>query len=228
MLRQISIAQGFAFLIALLPITVLSEIGYTSVAFILLMCLSSYICILKFERNKAIYYFTNYRYLLVALFLNAAVILVSSTYHGKFSGSDLERALRLGGGVALFLGASLNLNINVLKQAVWGFLISVWVATYYVVVASFANFPERPDLDFIHNAVTFGNLLLVVTAISAFSLGWRLTPYKNSELIFKALTVIVGLIGLVLTQTRGAWLAVPVFILIGSLIAYRNINWKKL
>ncbi len=228
MLRQVSITQSFALLIALLPIMVLSEIGRASAAFILLMCLSSYICIFKFERNKAIYYFTNYRHLLVALFLNAAVILVSSTYHGKFSGSDLERALRLGAGVALFLGASLSLNINVLKQAVWGFLIAVWVATYYVVVAALTSFPERPDLDFIHNAVTYGNVLLLVTAISAFSIGWRLTPYKNAELVFKVLTVIVGLIGLVLTQTRGAWLAVPVFIIIASLIFYRNIGWKKL
>ncbi|MCM0034225.1 MAG: O-antigen ligase family protein [Burkholderiaceae bacterium] len=207
---------------------VLSEIGRTSAGFILLMCLSSYVCIFKFERNKAIYYFSNYRYLLVALFLNAAVILISSTYHGKFSGSDFERALRLGAGVALLLGASLSLNINVLKQAAWGFLISVWVATYYVVEATLASFPERPDLDFIHNAVTYGNVLIIVTAISSFSMGWRLTPYKNVELIFKFLTVIVGLIGLLLTQTRGAWLAVPVFIMIGSLIFFRNLNWKKL
>jgi O-antigen ligase len=228
MLRQISITQSFALLIALLPITVLSEIGQSSAVFILLMCLSSYVCIFKFEQNKAIYYFTNYRYLLVALFLNAAVILVSSTYYGKFSGSDFERALRFGGGVALLLGASLSLHIKVLKQAVWGFLIAVWVSTYYVVVATFASFPERPDLDFIHNAVTYGNLILVVTAISAFSLGWSLTPYKNTEIIFKALTVIVGLIALLLTQTRGAWLAVPICMVIGSLIFYRNISWKKL
>ena len=66
--RQTSITQSFALLIALLPIMVLSEIGRASAAFILLMCLSSYVCIIKFERNKAIYYFKNYRYLLVALF----------------------------------------------------------------------------------------------------------------------------------------------------------------
>ena len=226
--RQVSITQSFALLIALLPIMVLSEIGRTSAAFILLMCLSSYVCIFKFERNKAIYYFANYRYLLVALFLNAAVILVSSAYHGKFSGSDFERAIRLAAGVALFLGASLSLNVNVLKQAVWGFLIAVWVSTYYVVMSALASFPERPDLDFIHNAVTYGNLLLLVTAISAFSIGWRLTPYKKVELVFKFLTVMVGLIGLVLTQTRGAWLAIPIFIVIGSLIFYRTVGWQKL
>ena len=226
--RQTSITQSFALLIALLPIMVLSEIGRASAAFILLMCLSSYVCIIKFERNKAIYYFKNYRYLLVALFFSAAVILVSSTYHGKFSGSDFERALRLGAGVALLLGASLSLDIKVLKQAVWGFLIAVWVSIYYVVIATLASFPKRPNLDFIHNAVTYGNLLLIATAISAFSIGWRLTPYKSAELIFKILSVIVGLIGLLLTQTRGAWLAVPIFIMIGSLIFFRNLDWKKL
>lgn len=226
--HRFSITQSFALLIALLPIMVLSEIGHSSATFILLMSMSIYVCIFKFELDKLIYYLANYRYLLVALFLNAAVILVSNTFHGKFSGSDFERALRLGGGVALLLGASLNLNIKILKQAVWGFIISVWISTYYVITATLVSYPERPDLDFIHNAVTYGNLLLLVTTISAFSIGWRLTPCKNAELIFKFLSVIVGLIGLVLTQTRGAWLAVPVFILIGSLIFYRNLDWKKL
>lgn len=228
MLHQISITQSFALIIAFLPIMVLSEIGRSSAAFILLMCMSIYICIFKFEQNKNTYYFKTYRYLLVALFFNAAVVLVSSAYHGALSGSDFERSIRLGAGVALLLGASLSLNINVLKQAVWGFLIAVWVATYYVIVASLADFPERPKLDFIHNAVTYGNLMLIATAFSAFSIGWRLTPYKKTEFIFKVLTVIIGLIGLVLTHTRGVWLAIPIFIMIGGLIFYKKIGWKKI
>lgn len=216
-------------LIAALPILTLSQIGHASAAFFSLMVLSAYICIARFEKHQAFLYFHQYRFLLPAFLASAIVVLISGAYHNQISGPDLERSLRLAAGIAVLLGACLRIPADLLKQAVWGLAISVWISLGYILWTLWSNpLAPRPDLSFIHNAVTFGNLMLTTVAITAYSLAWKLTRFKRIEIFFKILTVIAGLIGVALTQTRGTWLAAPFFILIGAMLISRRIGWRQL
>lgn len=218
----------FTLIIAAIPIMMLSQIGHASAGFFGLMFLGSYVCLTQFEASKAILYFSHYRNLLLALFASTAVVLISGIHHHQISGSDLERSLRLAAGVALVLAACLRIRAELLRHAVWGIAISVWVALGYVLWVFWSNPHERPDLSFIHNAVTFGDLMLLATVITAYAMVWNLTRFKKVEIFFKALTVLAGIAGVTMTQTRGAWLAAPFFILIGAILIYRRVSWKKL
>ncbi|MDN3988214.1 O-antigen ligase family protein [Zwartia vadi] len=214
-------------LIAMLPIMTLSSIGNVSAAAFLLVFSAAYLCVSKFELNDAKYYFSQYGYLVLALFSSSLIILISSAFHGKFSGPDLERSLRLAAGVALLLGACLKLEIDTLKQSIWGFMLSVWVAAGYVFWLFLQNTSVRPELSFIHNALTYGNLLMLMTVLSAFSTLWKLTKSPKLEAGFKLLTTAVGLLSVAITETRTAWVTLPVFLFIGGLIFYRQLNSKK-
>jgi len=229
MLNQQAVPKIITFLIAVLPIMTLSQIGYASAAFFSLMLLSAYLCITRFEVSGVVLYLSQYRMMLLALFVSALVVLISGAHHNQVSGSDLERSLRLAAGVTVLLAAFLRVPSNLLKQAVWGVTISVWVSSGYVLWTIWTNPIEpRPDLSFIHNAVTFGNLMFLATSITAFSIMWNLTRFKRAEPFFKILTVVVGLGGVALTQTRGAWLAAPCFILIGAVLIYPRLGWRQL
>ncbi len=214
-------------LVAMLPILTLSSIGNVSAAAFLLVFSAAYLCVSQFELSEAKYYFSKYGYLVLALFSSALIILISSAYHGKFSGPDLERSLRLAAGVAVILGACLKLDIDTLKQSVWGFLLSVWVAAGYVLWTFLQNTNIRPELSFIHNALTYGNLLMLMTVLSAYSMFWKLTKRPKLETGFKLITTAVGLLSVAITETRTAWVTLPVFLFIGGLIFYRNLNSKK-
>lgn len=229
MVNQQLIPKIITVLIAALPIMTLSQIGHASAVFFGLMLLGAYLCIIRIEVSGAVLYLSQYRTMLLALFASALVVLISGTYHKQISGSDLERSLRLASGVAILVATFLRIPSGLLKQAVWGVAISVWVSLGYVLWTIWTNPLEpRPDLSFIHNAVTFGNLMLIATTITAFSLSWSLSRFKRVETLFKILTVAAGLTGVGLTQTRGAWLAAPFFLLIGAVLIYRQIGWKQL
>lgn len=214
-------------LIAMLPIMTLSSIGNVSAAAFLLLFSAAFLCLSKFELIEAKYYFAKYGYLVLALFSGALIILISSAYHGKFSGPDLERSLRLGAGVAVILGACLKLDIETLKQSIWGYLLSVWVAAGYVLWIFLQNTNTRPELSFIHNALTYGNLLMLMTVLSAYSVLWQQTKRPKLEAGFKLLTTAIGIFSVAITQTRTAWITLPVFFFIGGLIFCRHFNSKK-
>lgn len=227
MVNQPLIHKVMTILIAALPVMTLSQIGHTSAAFWSLMIIGSYLCLARIEASGLALYFSQYRALLFALLVNVVVVLISGTYHDQISGSDLERSLRLAAGLALLLAALLRIPFFILMQAIWGVILSVWVALGYVLWTIWTNPLEaRPDLSFIHNAVTYGNLVILATAFTAYSITWNLTRFKKVETFLKVLTIFAGLAGVALTQTRGAWLTAPFFILIGAVLIYRQLNWK--
>lgn len=85
----------------------------------------------------------------------------------------------------------------------------------------------RPDVPE-YNAVSYGNLLLMITTVTAFSFGWKLTPFPQAEKFAKLIMVLAGVSGFVLTQTRSGWLATPFFIFFAILCFKNKYSIKKL
>ena len=228
MLKQRIDSALVALLIAALPALMLTDIGQTSGVFyaLIVVCLS--IC---FSRaggiRNTLAELRDYRGLGLALGCWVLMVLVAMLTSTGNHTAELERGLRLSLGTLVILGACLSLIPQWLRQAVWGMTIGTVAATYigfswtWSEIERVDNFPQ-------YNAVSYGNLLILLATLSTLSIGWKLTPYRRTEVAIKALIGFAGVLGFMTTQTRSGWVAMPFFILIGLVLWLGTFNPRKL
>lgn len=215
-------------LIAAMPITMLTGLAGASTVFYLLAAVSALICVSRAGGYQAVLSdWKDYRGLAAALFVSLIVITIAAMRGSIRIDNEIERALRLSIGTFLILGACLSLIPQWLRQATWGLVIATWVATGYTLWYALPSF-RRPLEVPQHNAVSYGNLLLMMAVLATISIGWRLTRFRKTEIAFKVLTMAVGLLGFITTQTRGGWLVVPFFIVIGWVLVTGKTSLRKL
>jgi O-antigen ligase len=155
------------------------------------------------------------------------VIAIAALRTDKRLDTEFERALRVSLCTLVILGACLALIPHWLRQATWGLVAATWVAAGVALWLSWDRV-KRPDSLPQFNAVSYGDLLLLMAVLATFSIGWRLTRFRKTEIAVKALTLVVGLLGFMATQTRGGWLAVPFFIVIGLVLLSGKASPRKL
>ena len=228
MLKQRIDSALVALLIAALPALMLTEIRQASTVFyaLLVVCLS--VCFSRAGGIRAtLAELRQYRALGLALGYWVLMVLIAMLTSSGNHGAELERGLRLSLGTLVILGACLSLTPQWLRQAAWGLTIGTIAATYigfswtWSEIERVDNFPQ-------HNAVSYGNLLLMLATLSTLSIGWQLTPYRRTEAALKALIGFAGVLGFMTTQTRSGWVAMPFFILIGSILWAGSFNPRKL
>lgn len=213
-------------LIGILPVFMLS-LGHTSAIFYLTITISLIVCLARvgnFSATKNDWF--RYRWLAICLFWMMFVILLTMAVEQHVLGAALERSIRIAGGVFLTLGACLSLKPDLLRQAAWGLGFAALISgiiCWWLALPSFSR-PDVPE----YNAVSYGNLALMVTTITAFSLGWRLTACPGIEKCLKLIMATIGLSGFLLTQTRSGWLATPFFLLFALLLFKDKYSTKKL
>ena len=228
MLKQRIDSALVALLIAVLPIMLLTEIGRASAGYFALVIVCVTICFSRpggFSATRAD--LKHYRGLSLALLFSVVAALIAIAYIGRLLGGELERALRSFIGTLAVLAACFSLIPQWLRQASWGMTAGVWAAAYYGVAWTW-HATKRVDYFPEFNATTYGNLALLLTVLSTLSLGWRLTRFRRTEIAFKLLTIAAGLIALLATQTRGGWLAMPFFIVIGVVLFRRDFSLRKM
>ncbi len=216
-------------LIAAMPVMMLTGIGHPSRAFYALVVVCLIVC---FSRpggiRQTLRDLDEYRGLAVALSMMVLATAIGMFYSHAILGAEVERSLRVSLGMFVVLGACLTLIPHWLRQSVWGLAAAAWAATGYAVWLSWPTF-RRPEDVPEYNAVSYGNLLLLMTMLSTCSIGWPLTRFRKTELTVKILTLIVGVMGFIATQTRSGWLAIPFFIVIGLLLmGFRLFSGKTL
>jgi len=217
-----------ALLIAVMPITMLTGFARASTIFYLLAAVCAMICLSQPGGiARLVHNWKDYRGLAAALFISLLVIAIAALRGTIRIDNEIERALRLSVGTFLILGACLALIPQWLRQATWGMVVTTWAATGYALWYALPTF-RRPLEVPQHNAVSYGNLLLLMAVLATFSIGWRLTRFRKTEVVFKVLTMAVGLLGFITTQTRGGWLVVPFFILIGWILVTGKTSLRKL
>lgn len=217
-----------AALIALMPINLLTNLGQASGVFYALTAICLIICLLReggFSATLAD--LKEYRTLALALFFSLVVIAIAALRTDKRLDIEFERALRVSLCTLVILGACLALIPQWLRQATWGLIAATWVAAGVALWLSWDSV-KRPDSLPQFNAVSYGDLLLLMAVLAIFSVGWRLTRFRKTEIAVKAFTLVVGLLGFMATQTRGGWLAVPFFIVIGLVLVSGKASPRKL
>mgnify|MGYP000048800105 FL=1 len=234
-------------LIAIMPVMMLTHLGHSSGAFLILAVLCLIICFTRPGGFKQTWQdFTEYRVLAIALAVPLLTSLALSLWQDKFLASDAERGARTFGGTVFILAAFLTLIPDRLRQAAWGITLGAWSGAGYAIwlawptrkvaegapaynTVTFGDLQfRRPENVPEYNAVSYGNLLLLMTVISTLSIGWQLTRYRKTEIAFKVLTAVVGFIGFLATQTRSGWVGVPFFILIGLVLFYGKFSLRKI
>jgi O-antigen ligase len=147
---------------------------------------------------------------LVALASPLAATLVSEAWHGKFVASLLDAPSRFLLAIPILL-ALRRVRVGLLRWSDLSFALGAIAALLVLLLT-----PREPNsrwaspfLDAIH----FGDIALVLGALSALSLNW----WKKDRLPIKALKLVAlatGIYASVLTETRGGWVAIPVVALL--------------
>lgn len=214
-------------LLAGLPITMLTEIRGGSANFWALLTVCIAVC---FNQNggfsKTFESLKTYKVLFFSLLLLPITVILSMAWSYKWLGADTERAARAFLGTIFILGATLTINKSWLRQSIWGIMLGVLSGSISIVWMTWPHF-KRPYMDQ-YTTVGYSNILLVLIVMIVFSFGWKLTPYRKTERLFKILSVFIGLIGLVIAETRSSWIAMPFFIVIGLYLIHTKLSTKRI
>jgi O-antigen ligase len=214
------------FLIGFLPITMMTELRGASANIGVLVITSIVLCCVQPGGiGAAIQALRPYKVLFFALLVMPLTVLMSMLWSHVFLGGDVERAIRVFVGTLAILAACLALNPAWLRQSIWGLMAGVIGGTGNLIWASWPHL-TRPDMDQ-YTTVGFSNILLLLTILVLFSLGWQLSRFKRAEQLLKITVVFIGLFGVIIAETRGSWVAMPFFIVIGLILISMSISvWR--
>jgi O-antigen ligase len=214
-------------LCACMPVAIISSDVLPSPLFYLALAVALCIIVRRSgSRMSAGQVLTDYRVLLYCYAVPLFAVLLSSTVHGRWAGAAVESGLRIAFGLPILVLGLRWVKPSLLRQSIWGIYVAALVATGYVVYLTYPSLLVRP-VTTVYNAVSYGNIMLLLAMISLYSLRWRLTQFHKLESIFKVIVVAATLVGFVLTQTRTGWLAVPVFAALGvALVSGFRRPWR--
>ena len=147
------------------------------------------------------------------LFLATAA---SSLYHGTWAGANSEGAIRLFLGLWILLLALIHIDMQRLRHTTWGVYATCLVSTV-VLIWLIINVEARPLTPGVI-LTTYSSIMLLLGAISVYSLKWPLTPSPRMENAVKILAAGVAFVGFLAAQTRTGLLALPIFFLLGIVL----------
>lgn len=213
----------FVFICALMFVSTLSNQTLPSILFYSLCVLSLVLWGINRKRvsSASMVSLSQYRTLFILCSISLLAVLVSKIAHQHLSGSEIEKAARFSLGLPLLMLGMKYIPIEKLKHCLWGVYIAVLYAFGYILYLSWPEF-IRPETADIYNAVGYGVITLLLSCITFFSIG---VPLTNKPQLEKSIKIIIGLFGLagfMLTQTRTGLVVLPLFLLLGILLAWKD------
>lgn len=201
-------------LYTLMPVAIMgSETAPEWIFGVLLIVCASLLLRQKFSHTRQT--LSRYKVLLLCYAIPTLAVLLSSLAHQHWADMDLARVLPLTLGLPLLLLVLphfKHIGIEALRHSIWGVYIALLGATVYI-ISLLPPYFLRPHTA-IYNVVSYSNLMLLLAALSLFSLRWKLTRHAQLEHTAKIIITAIGVFGVILTQTRTSWLAIPLFALI--------------
>ncbi|MFL9877712.1 O-antigen ligase family protein [Herbaspirillum rhizosphaerae] len=114
----------------------------------------------------------------------------------------------------------LSMSTRQIKHLRWAFLIGPVIATLMLASATNGGAERLQPVDFI-SIIAFSQLTLLLSIFAVFSIVW--IDKKNVlTTILHGLTGLVGLYSIYISQTRGAWIAAPVFVVLLCIVFSKN------
>jgi len=150
--------------------------------------------------------------MLIAVFINQAIT-------GDYQFNYFEAPLRLACFAVLFQ-TLLLLNSKEIKIVQWGVVGGVLIALVVIFMETHGGV-ERPAKIYFLGIIPFSNFAMLLSFIALLSIKWH--GQNNKPLIvLKMLTFFAGLCIVFLSQSRGGWLALLLYIFIASRVFFKQ------
>lgn len=152
------------------------------------------------------------------LMLTMATPLIAVLAHQLSVGHFVARSYDAQSRLALFaliFWAMLFIPIRYMAQVQWGLMLGVLLCAVKIYVLTDGG-KTRYGTDFIP-IITFAQLVLLMGVFCVLSIGWNTT---RSKLLagLKIVMVCIGMYVAYLSQSRGVWATIPVFVIIAGLV----------
>ncbi|HBT32534.1 MAG TPA: hypothetical protein DEB15_06705 [Pusillimonas sp.] len=199
----------------LLPLTLLTSDSIPSGVFYVLMFVSLVLLVKERFAGGSVQT-RQYGWLIVGYSILFLSVAASSVYYGEWAGANSEGALRVFLGLWVLLLALPHVDRQVLQYALWGVIASCFVSTAVVLWLSFTVTvrPLTPGVII----TTYSSIMLLLGAISVYSLNWKLSAFPRFEQTVKILASVATFGGFLVAQTRTGLLGLPLFVLLGIVL----------
>lgn len=138
----------------------------------------------------------------------AIAVLLNQFSTGKFAIKYYDTAFR----IALFTPVFwmvLGLPLNYLKKIQWAFVVGVAIATVKIYVVTVGGIERPGNIGFLAT-IPFSDMALLFGVIALISIGWN-ERHEKLAIALKVLACSASVYVTLLSQTRGSWIAIPVF-----------------
>lgn len=198
----------------------LHNVGNACLFSLLILAIVAGVCRYKPMDTKFSQLLKDYWPLHLAMASLAIAVLLNQVFTGKFGIKYYDTALR----IALFapvLWVVLALPLNYLKKIQWAFVLGIFVAVIKGYLLTSGGTIRPYNIGFLAT-IPFSDMALLFGVIALISIGWNNLNEKLAVLL-KVLACGAGIYVTILSQTRGSWLAIPVFAMT-ALMLFRNLR----
>lgn len=127
--------------------------------------------------------------------------------------------------LALLTWGALSLSTRQMKSLRWAFPIGVLLATIKLVKTTSFGDMRIAVIDFTP-IIAFSELALLLAIFAVFSIVWS-DRRSTLATVVLGFTGLVGLYNIYISQTRGAWIAIPIFIVLICIVFSKNARSLK-
>lgn len=191
---------------------------------LLLLSIGSIATIKISEKKSFIQFIKTYWPLNLAMCGPSIAILINQIGSAHFSLRTYDSSFRLAMFVLIFWIFSF-LSIKNIKFIQWAFMSGAILSSIKIYILTDRG-TMRYGTDFIP-IIIFGEMALLLGVFSILSIVWNKNP-KATIIFIKIIALCAGLYVAYLSQSRGVWLTIPVFLLLGSLVAQKISYLRKL
>lgn len=218
-MRLIELLAAFTLLIY--PSLMIAIKGGMNGAFALLLLLSVIYLIFRPSNQPSVVWDREAITFLMAMTALPIAIFLSQSYHGHYSAHPYDAASRFLLAVPIFILLRTT-KFNVAAAIQYGFPLGACVALIMGVNDESSGRMRTPFLDPIH----FGDFALIIGIMSLLSINWPDSD-KPALRILKILGFLAGMYATLLSGTLGAWIAIPIFLVILIYFNVLRFSWKQ-
>lgn len=198
----------------------------------IIIYLSAAIALFVWARNafkkEEPFAFGEMKAIIVALTAPAVAMLISSSYLGVWSSSEIEKLLRFALAVPV-CWVLLRAPRIWLQQVQWSILFGAYAGSVMLLVILFTPTLGRgavSDFGGQYNAVAFADLTMFFGLASCLTLPWKLSAWPRLEAAVKIVAVPLCIFAVWVSQTRSSWALLLVFGFV-YLVTKRQWSFRK-
>lgn len=157
---------------------------------------------------------TQYKWLYLACAGTAIAILMNEISRGDVSMRSYDNASRMAL-LGVLTWAALLMPINYIRSLRWVFVVGTIFATLKLYISTDSGHSRVGLIDFVP-IIAYSQLSLLMAIFALLSILW-VSNKGMFKVVLLSATGVIGLYNIYISQTRGAWIAIPVFVFLACI-----------